>query len=136
MNREPVSISTLMTPVSTPRAAKAPLHADRAVAIGQREAFDLSSDVRTTRSGRDQVEPQQTCGTEPVRSAAGGVELAFIPDHTRPIPTGPCPGCRRDVVATNTRFHCLPHRGGLASVTSPTPEVNGIGSHPLPGWPR
>src|SRR5262245_65714745 len=34
MSKDPASISTLMAPVGTPRAAKAPLHADRTVAIG------------------------------------------------------------------------------------------------------
>src|SRR5262245_37152181 len=89
MNREPVSISTLMTPVSTPTAAKAPLHADRAVAIGHREAFDLSSDVRTPRSRRDQVERNRPAGPSLSAPPQAGFELACITDHTRPIPTGP-----------------------------------------------
>src|SRR5262245_53171880 len=137
MNREPVSISTLMTPVSTPTAAKAPLHADRAVAIGHREAFDQPPDVPTTRSRRDQVEPQPTCGTEPVRSAAGGVRVRV---HNRPHPADPnrppVPGAAATLSRRTPVFHCLPHRGRLAPLTSSTPGVKGSGSHPLPGWPR
>src|SRR5262249_9315795 len=106
INREPASISTLMTPASTPTAAKAPFHADRAVAIGHREGFDLPSDVRTTRSRRDQVEPQPTCGTEPVRSAADGVRACV---HNRPHPAdpnrAPVPGAAATLSRRTPVFH-------------------------------
>src|SRR5262245_1434955 len=68
MNSEPVSISTLMTPVSTPTAAKAPLHAARPVAIGDGGGFDLSAlEARTTRAPHDPMErkPPRGRGSPP-----------------------------------------------------------------------
>src|SRR4029077_8265437 len=48
MNNEPVSISTLMRPVSTPMVTKAPLHADSAVATGDAADKDSLVPARTT----------------------------------------------------------------------------------------
>jgi hypothetical protein len=48
MNNEPVSIRILTRAVKTPTAAKAPLHADRPIAIGERWDFAaLESGART-----------------------------------------------------------------------------------------
>src|SRR5262249_27007918 len=46
MNSEPVSISTLMNAVMMPMARKAPLHADRAAAIGA-AAAPVDADLLT-----------------------------------------------------------------------------------------
>src|SRR5215831_6319411 len=64
MNREPVSISTLMTPVSTPTAAKAPLHAARPAATGDGGGFDLSApEARTIPAPHDPMERKSSCTT-------------------------------------------------------------------------
>src|SRR5215475_5223606 len=87
MNREPVSISTLMTPVRTPTATNAPLHADSPAAIGDRDDFDPSApDVRTTRFpaqwGGAAAARRDCARAEPVHPASGGVQVhAPHPGH-------------------------------------------------------
>ena len=52
MKNEPVSISTLMRPVRIPTAAKAPVHADRPIAIGDGFAV-LGFEADTTQIPRN-----------------------------------------------------------------------------------
>src|SRR5262245_28808623 len=117
MNREPVSISTLMTPVSTPTAAKAPLHADRPVAIGDGGGFDLSApEARTTRTPHDPMERQSSCATARRSNSHAPPQAGFTYAHhptTVTDPDGPI-RCRRDTRDVDPRGRhpiWLPWRG-------------------------